>query len=533
MKKEMSDWWSFLSYDKILFIVLILLLPVVVVAQPPVKNQKLQKVVKPIPGESVQGVISVKVDPKSGIDQNKNKVYDLPNSKTYATSPLSADLNAISLVMSQPANTSPHPTHPSLNMTPNNLKGIWKWRLSTTEKGNVFRQKYVNILPVSKPSTFRSSVNQKEIIVYTETPRLKISLHEGKWDIHISKINTGGKILLSRQAVVELEDILVVHLGDSYSSGEGAPDRKKQYGYWGDTGNGNGILKDHQNAHRSSRSWGTAVAVHLENESKSTAVTYINLAVSGAVIRDIPDQLRKLRTIIGDKQVDMVLLSIGGNDAGLANAIAAYVLREPIDNLPDLGPSLSDIKKAIQTGNWSGGHFDAVGSMMMQLFDWTGLYDWEDIRGVDRLDAGYAATASYLADITDPSNVFILVYPDPLVADPSRPDEVCPKAILTAIDCYKVRRCEVGRKEQKHARNNLIIPLNNEIRKAASKYGWNYIDAEKAFYGYAISEEDRMVVRYKESAISQGDDRGTMHPNMKGYRAIAEEAIKTINKYYQ
>src|SRR5205085_1750751 len=132
---------------------------------------------------------------------------------------------------------------------------------------------------------------------------------------------------------ITVEDILIVQLGDSYSSGEGAPDRTAADGYWGDDGTGaNGA---HAAAHRSSYTWGSVYAQQLQQIGSllNNSVTYVNLAQTGAVINDVDDQLNHMATLIGPRKVDMLLISIGGNDAGLSNAIAAYLVREPVQVL--------------------------------------------------------------------------------------------------------------------------------------------------------------------------------------------------------
>jgi len=92
----------------------------------------------------------------------------------------------------------------------------------------------------------------------------------------------------------------IVALGDSYTSGTGG------LGYFGTSG----CYKSHNN-------YAEQLAERIDGE---ISVDYVNLACHGAWVNDVYSQL----TALSDRQkiaVDLVLLTIGGNDAGFANIV--------------------------------------------------------------------------------------------------------------------------------------------------------------------------------------------------------------------
>lgn len=116
---------------------------------------------------------------------------------------------------------------------------------------------------------------------------------------------------------VKVDDILIVAMGDSYSSGEGNPE------------SGAAPWRDNKSqCHRSANAGPARAALAAEKASKQTSVTFVHLACSGATIADgllgpqpfttDPsgfDQLAEFDRLI-HRHVDALTLSIGANDVG-------------------------------------------------------------------------------------------------------------------------------------------------------------------------------------------------------------------------
>lgn len=479
------------------------------------------------PGGAGLFTLELSIAKRFGSDRNNNDVIDMPID--YTQKPLTVTISAKRLAQSFPSRW-PYPSQQVAGF--NNTQGIWRWTFSQRQPGSVPQGLQPLPTPVSSVAGLSATNNGQAIVTFSSSPGVTINLFEGDWSVELARVEGAGNPIYWKTVNMTLEDVLIVQLGDSFSSGEGAPDRSASDGYWGDDGTGaNG---SYANAHSSSKTWGSLVAQDLMSLGRlvGASVTYLNLAESGAVINDVDAQLSRLSALAGPRKIDLVFISIGGNDAGLASAIAAYMVREPVAfGVGLLGPSETEIGNRIRSGNWTGGAFTDAGSVLVEMFDFTPqLRDkFKNVRGLNGLPAGYQHLDSqFRAHNIDPAKVYILQYPDPLAPNRTNPAQVCSGPILTAMSSVLGRKLEIGRSEQTHAKQNLIIPLNQQVAAAAALYGWNVIPAETVMYGHAICQDGRMVNLFKQSMDRQGDNRGTLHPNERGYRAIAQAAFRSL-----
>lgn len=76
-------------------------------------------------------------------------------------------------------------------------------------------------------------------------------------------------------------------------------------------------------AHRSAWSGQARAAMRLEQADRKTSVTFVHLAVSGAVITDVIDQLNRLN--VGGREIDAIIVSAGGNDARFSGVIQSLI----------------------------------------------------------------------------------------------------------------------------------------------------------------------------------------------------------------
>jgi lysophospholipase L1-like esterase len=196
---------------------------------------------------------------------------------------------------------------------------------------------------------------------------------------------------------------IVVSLGDSYSSGEGA--RSHAHPRWDRPG---------VECHRSPNAWPRRLGV-LEGR---------HLACSGATIPDVrwrgqqddaPDdvaQLERLRSLDASVEIDTVLLTIGGNDVDFAGKIKSCVvghkcLRDlaKLDRqLAALQGDLMDAYAAIQDATWGDlvvvGYPDIFPSRGESFRKCGWLGDKEKL-GVWRLQAGFDRVMSAAAAAAD------------------------------------------------------------------------------------------------------------------------------------
>lgn len=127
-------------------------------------------------------------------------------------------------------------------------------------------------------------------------------------------------------------NILWVALGDSYASGEGNPRNVDAFLKTGSIGFR--PYWDNDACNRSVHGAPAQAALALEKKSAKTSVTLVHAACSGATIDNgvlgplrsagqATSQLEQVKNVIGDRDIDVLTLSVGGNDVGFTDILAA------------------------------------------------------------------------------------------------------------------------------------------------------------------------------------------------------------------
>jgi lysophospholipase L1-like esterase len=318
---------------------------------------------------------------------------------------------------------------------------------------------------------------------------------EGSYDVELHVEGNGDDATATQTVVVQ--DLLIVAIGDSIASGEGNPIRRSAIDpLWQDP-----------RCHRSALAGTAQAAEHIERANGRSSVTFVHLACSGATVKKgltggykgakrrllqrprlLPAQLDELRAIAANREVDAVLLSVGGNDIGFSDIVkfcgAHSRCRErPIDpkklELPS-GPKLP--------------LDEAAPKSLAQL---PGLFD-----SVDR----------NLPDSLPNDRLYLMEYLDSTHATNG---DLCP-----SID---IPPQGIDRKELSWAYDDLIVPLNGRLRAAADDHHWRFVSGVADGYrrhGYCA--DDGWVRKLPESLAQQGiDPKGTLHPNERGHRFTA------------
>lgn len=133
-----------------------------------------------------------------------------------------------------------------------------------------------------------------------------------------------------------VRNILVVALGDSYASGEGNPRNVDVWVRNGMAGSFEPYWDDDQ-CRRSARGAPAQAALLLERSSPSTSVTLVDVSCSGTTANQgilgpqlsasvARSQVEQVQAIVGSREVDLVTLSVGGNDVGFASVLEACAL---------------------------------------------------------------------------------------------------------------------------------------------------------------------------------------------------------------
>lgn len=159
-----------------------------------------------------------------------------------------------------------------------------------------------------------------------------VLLPEGAYALTV-EVRRGSRVDRAREAA-DIRNILVLALGDSYASGEGNPRNVQS---WLRRGGSLTPYWDDDACHRSARGAPALAALTLEESSERTSVTLVHLACSGASVDAgilgaqsaagvDRSQIEQAVAILGGRPVDLVLLSIGGNDVGFTSVLEACAL---------------------------------------------------------------------------------------------------------------------------------------------------------------------------------------------------------------
>jgi PKD repeat protein len=334
--------------------------------------------------------------------------------------------------------------------------------------------------------------------------------------------------------------------------------------------------------HRSAYAGSAQAAKRLEQDDPRTSVTFVHLACSGASIvygllgrytgvekagtdsnewcnertgpldpgpppgACITPQVDRAKEIVGDREVDAVYVSIGGNDAHFADIVVACMMQNPcyqenwisdneaerdktcgdqiwrftvpgyfchlfFDLLPDVDEEGNDVfKSAAQL--WKEGRDGVVGDQMYKghvtLF-----------RDLARAVSGVEGSDGKLLTWDDRDRVFLSEYVD---ATQDTDGSACgrpEKGILTIPG--------FSQHEFEWIASTVAPELNANVEAATQAHGWTLVDGiYERFAGHGYCADDNYLVRLQESFLRQGNKEGTVHPNVHGHRMYADNILR-------
>ena len=326
--------------------------------------------------------------------------------------------------------------------------------------------------------------------VYHRTgPGLDLFLPEGDHEIDLRvrvRLPWGSVTLRSRGTMV-VDDLLVVAIGDSYASGEGSPDVARGDGAarWADSLD-MGVRESHSLAHRSSVGWPARMALALEDGSRRTSVTFVDLAASGARIDRgllqprngpaIPAQLDEVERIVQGRAIDLLLVQVGGNDVGFSRVIRALVESDPQLNPFCYETKIANVWASAADGVWDRG--------TRITYDPPFDFGCEPVAGtrsvtpgLDGLQNAFTRLASRLQRI-EIEQVLLVEYPDPTGGSPD--GGPCDEILGDVTAPFGFH--EVDSNEQAAAVARLLDPLNRLLQDAAAGNGWTWVGGVASTY---------------------------------------------------
>ncbi|MDG3006131.1 hypothetical protein [Paludisphaera mucosa] len=442
-----------------------------------------------------------------GRDLNDNGLIDLPNTATYAQP------TTLTLTFSVLDDPNPDPAT------------VYVWAMQGS----------------SGPAT----IVQRTAAQIAAGNLPTVSVPGGTYDTTFQEI-VGGVVVYTVEKPVSVRDILIVSLGDSYSSGEGNPERIQGLslpdyfpsgtipylqtsdlnelapaaaftlaagflsqtstalwadgadGYYGPTPFGLNMTEENRESHRSTVAATAQYALQLERSDPHTSVTFVHVSQSGATTQTaigkvvahgmenpnyvLTPQTQLIQAIVGSRPVDQLFISLGGNDVGFSTLATGLVVGD-IDVTDVIGNA-----STVQPGSLNRVLRQAQAAIANSdalaavKFVFDGL--------AAGLPADYASVQNALNTIgVTPAATFITEYPDPtrisrtfINSRTGRPFTV-PWWGPAVFDVLPP--ASISATESYFVSQSIVGPMNQAIQSAAAANGWTYLgNISNAFLGH-------------------------------------------------
>jgi lysophospholipase L1-like esterase len=326
--------------------------------------------------------------------------------------------------------------------------------------------------------------------------------HLGQYPVKLTVTAKDGQTS-AYQETVNVRDIVIVSLGDSFASGQGNPDIKR------DKESDTDPQWVYSRCHRSAKAGPAIAARRIEEVDLRTSVTFVSYACSGARIRaltksqkkgvvKLASQIDQVRKVLAGRTIDAVIISVGGNDLSFARLVAQAVAYKHFSERKDT----------------------------KRLFE----------KGLKTLPASYVELRDALGKLFPTPKILITEYPD-LVRDQQG------KYCDSAPPNDKLLKRITG-DEAEWASQTVITNLNCEVSRAAKRHGWIYVDGiQSGFFnhGYCADDDHRWVNTFVDANRIQGTSRcretgfgdciispGSVHPNEAGHQCIATRILLAL-----
>jgi hypothetical protein len=352
--------------------------------------------------------------------------------------------------------------------------------------------------------------------------------------------------------------------------------------------------------HRSANAGASLAAMELERLDPRTSVTLVHVACTGAMILQgvldsyagaedelestaaptIPPQVHQAAELIGDREIDVVNLSIGGNDVNFGPMIMSCMLRtdctQPgdVDDIRQLAetaaatncgqqfPGVSFVYQPI-TSTLCGEFYSALADSPFVEKDARTLFDLGRFGDPsDPLRPGIAVAYQMLSDAlhrtpfsgpglpgapdqlglglpTDRNDrVYITEYVNPLRRDDG---EIC------SFDTDGLEMLPgASAAETAFLDAEIVAELSEVVSDGAATHGWNFVDGVVDGFvtrfgeghGYCAAPDGFNVptafadpaggswmVQLQDAFVRQGNKMGAVHPNTSGFRHYAQQIL--------
>ena len=341
-------------------------------------------------------------------------------------------------------------------------------------------------------------------------------------------------------ATFYVKDYLIAAMGDSYGSGEGNPVIPGRY----NVANPYDVIEatwNDRRCHRSQYAGAAQVAKEIEDADRKTSVTFVFVSCSGATIDKglvggyagavppedpkgllLPPQVEQVRNIVGDRQIDALIISIGGNDVNFAPIASECVLHNECPNHKENDKTLDERFRSDVTSKLPGEYKrlnDAITTAGLNIRN-TYITEYPDPTRKDNYDES-------------------LLYLVP--QDRYSTDNYCAAIlydILPSVDLryYSAPRMGYVDGEIRWASTTVLPMLNQAVENAAETHGWHFVTgiASEFQQGHGYCAGQNWIRTAEESVNMQGPwmlkpkSIGTLHPTREGHQVYKRQILAAI-----
>jgi PKD repeat protein len=307
--------------------------------------------------------------------------------------------------------------------------------------------------------------------------------------------------------------------------------------------------------HRSANSGQVRAAVELEKADPRTSVTLVHLACSGATIndgllgpyagvedptpQDIAPQIDQAAALTAGRQIDALVISIGGNDVKFSSIIKSCIKEEPCYAAPFApDPASQQVVNAI-CSPLAGGPapiapllqhpFNRCADFFSSLPVGDAAQFFEG--GIAELPSLYGKLQAAIRDELSnlpAGRVYLTEYPDATHDDAGN---VCGYDPRTSLAAQLANLPGVTLPETLWANTVVEGGLRDAIRSAAAVNGWHVVDGVfDAFATHGYCADAHWLVRLTETFGIQGNVDGAVHPNFDGHTVYRDRIASFLTR---
>jgi hypothetical protein len=442
---------------------------------------------------------------------------------------------------------------------------------------------------------------------------------EGTYSVTLRIVGPAGAGVIGGPFTQEVtvKDFLIVSIGDSYASGEGNPDvfQRVKYNFFGFPETDRPARWADKRCHRSAYAGAAQAALAVEARDPKTSVTFLSFACSGATVdtpyraggdaldpyvpgdpakpigtgvlgpyrgvdppdadtfsiaNSVPPQIKQVADTVGNRTIDALFVSGGGNDIGFGPIATVCVLFKncteqqvfrtydatgaPVkvslrqrassdiaaldDKYDRLAACLRPTGRACVVKTQ---HEDEQSTLQLPPLNPTNVYITQY---PDQTKNSSGATCQSMLDDIIPLPVAIvggLVAPQILAAmlgpylGPFLPLAQAAGLGLTLYIYFNHVPFELGGAEVTWAGGEVLPALNGKVAAAAQRHGWRLVSFGNEYSTHGYCATDNWIRRAEESQLIQGPfglprsgTTGTLHPSIAGNRAYRDRMLEKL-----